>query len=139
MFRMVRIQPLTDEIRIVTAGSRLCWIALPLNDPVQPGTRPGSYPRADGKQQPGPASSVIASRPSQKYGIDDRKVVTGNKPSMIEPRRQPAMTPSEVPIMKLANVVMPTSAIVHGRLCLRMSATGVGKNVNDNPRSPWNT
>src|SRR5882757_888780 len=134
MFRMVRIQPLTEEIRIVSAGSRLCWIALPMNDPVQLGTRPGSYPPDEGKKLPGLASSVIASSPSQKYGIDDRNVVTGNSPSMIEPRRQPAMTPSDVPIMKLANVVMPTSAIVHGRLCLSTSDTGVGKNVNDNPR-----
>ena len=42
MFRMLRIQPLTDEIRIVTAGSRLCWIALPMNWLSQDGTRPGS-------------------------------------------------------------------------------------------------
>ena len=42
MFRIVRIQPLTEEIRIVIAGSRLCWIALPMNSPLQPGTSPGS-------------------------------------------------------------------------------------------------
>jgi hypothetical protein len=82
---------------------------------------------------------VIASRPSQKYGMDDRNVVTGNSPSSQEPRRQPASTPSDVPIMKLAKVVMPTRAIVHGRLWPRISETGVGKNVNDRPRSPRNT
>ena len=42
MFRMLRIQPLTDEIRMVMAGSRLCWIALPMNSPSQDGTSPGS-------------------------------------------------------------------------------------------------
>jgi hypothetical protein len=39
---MLRIQPLTDEIRIVSAGSRLCWIALGMKYWSNAGTRPGS-------------------------------------------------------------------------------------------------
>jgi hypothetical protein len=42
MLRMLRIQPLTDEIRMVMAGNRLCWTALLMNAPSQDGTRPGS-------------------------------------------------------------------------------------------------
>jgi hypothetical protein len=76
-------------------------------------------------------------RPSQKYGMDDRNVVAGSSPSIQEPRRQPATTPSPVPMRKLMMVVIPTRATVHGRLSAITSDTGAGKNVNDGPRSPW--
>ena len=66
---------------MVIAGSRLCWIALAMNSPSQLGTRPGSYPPEDGNAPSRPANSVIMMRPSQKYGIDDRNVVTGMSPS----------------------------------------------------------
>src|SRR4051794_543071 len=77
--------------------------------------------------------------PSQKYGTEERNVVTGSRPSAHEPRRQPASTPRPVPRKKLITVVMPTSSSVHGRLVEMISETGVGKNVNDRPRSPWNS
>jgi hypothetical protein len=75
-------------------------------------------------------------RPSQKYGIDDRNVVTGITMSTQDPRHQPASTPSSVPRKKLMTVVMPTRPSVHGRLSESTSDTGVGKKVNDRPRSP---
>src|SRR5436305_10179488 len=139
MLRMLRIHPLIDETRMVAAGSRLCWTALAMKSPSHPGTTPGSYPPEDGKKLSVPASSVMAMSPSQKYGTDDRNVVTGSTPSAHEPRRQPASTPSEVPSRKLATVVTPTRVTVHGRLCPMTVETGVGKNVNDSPRSPCNS
>jgi hypothetical protein len=36
-------------------------------------------------------------------------------------------------------VVIPTRPIVHGRLSPITSDTGAGKNVNERPRSPWNS
>src|SRR4029453_6129627 len=78
----------------------------------------------------------MATRPSQKYGTEDRNVVAGSRPSIHDPRRHPAPTPSVVPMRKLSTVVMPTRPIVHGRLWLITSDTGDGKNVKDRPRSP---
>ena len=65
--------------------------------------------------------------------------MTGSRPSTQEPRRQPASTPSPVPMKKLMIVVMPTSARVHGSALLITSDTGDGNAVNDRPRSPWNS
>lgn len=66
-------------------------------------------------------------------------MVTGSRPSTHEPRRQPARTPTLVPMEKLMIVVMPTRATVHGRAWPMISETGVGNAVNDRPRSPWSS
>src|SRR4051812_28998593 len=101
MLRIPRIQPLIDEMKMVSAGSRLCRIALPMNPASQLGITPGSYPPDEGKKLSIPVNSAIATRPSQKYGMDDRNVVAGSRASIAEPRYQPASTPSPVPIRKL--------------------------------------
>src|SRR5688572_12725179 len=124
MFRIPRIQPLTEEIRMVIAGSRLWWMALAMNSPSQLGTTPGSNPPEDGNAPSRPANSVIMMRPSQKNGIDDRNVVTGMSPSIQDPRRQPAITPAPVPRAKLNMVVTPTRAIVQGNESASTSETG---------------
>lgn len=56
MLRMLRIQPLTEEIRMVSAGSRLCRIALGTKYWSNAGTRPESKPPDEGKKLSGPAS-----------------------------------------------------------------------------------
>jgi hypothetical protein len=56
MLRMLRIQPLTDEIRMVSAGSRLCCRALGMKYMSQAGTRPTSAPPPDGKKLSGPVN-----------------------------------------------------------------------------------
>src|SRR5215475_10387695 len=139
MLRIDKIQPLIDVSRMVSAGSRLCWMALQMNEDDQLGTTLASKPPEDGKKLPVPVKSVMKIRPSQKYGMDARNCVAGRMPSTQLPRRHPAKTPSDVPMMNAITVVVPTSATVHGRLCLSTSVTGVGKNVNDRPRSPWNS
>src|SRR5262245_22865611 len=133
MLRMPRIQPLIEEMRMVSAGRMLWLTALPMKYWSHAGTRPGVNPPEDGNQLSGPASSAIATRPSQKYGTDDRNVVAGSRLSIHVPRRQPAPMPSAVPMRKLRIVVMPTSPIVQGRLWPITSETEEGKNVNDRP------
>src|SRR6058998_1099972 len=139
MLRMLSTQPLIVVVRMVAAGRMLCWIALPMNVQSQLGTTPGSNPPEDGNGPPCPASNAIAISPSQKYGIEDRNVATGSSRSAHDPRRQPASVPSPVPSRNAATVVNPISASVHGRLSAMIEETGVGKNVNDSPRSPRTT
>ena len=57
--------------------------------------------------------------PTQKNGIAVVKTNSGgNAPSRRLPRRQAAMAPIAVPMMKARIVLMPTRPSVHGSACL---------------------
>ena len=73
---------------------------------------------------------------SQKYGTAEKNVEIGSSESAHVPRRHPMPVPISVPIVKLMMVAMPTRPIVHGSACPMTSVTGVGKYVNEMPRSP---
>ena len=115
---MPRIQPRIEEIRIVSAGSRLCWIALPMKSHVQRRHQAGVVAAGRREEAAGrPASSAIAIRPSQKYGTDGQE--RGDRQQRVDPGAAPpaGQTPSAVPSRKLMMVVMPTRASVHGSAC----------------------
>jgi hypothetical protein len=55
------------------------------------------------------------------------------------PRRHAAITPRNVPRLKLTSVATPTRPTVHIRARPRSSVTGNGKYLTERPRSPVNT
>jgi hypothetical protein len=136
MFRIRSTQKDNVETTSVTAGRTAWYKALPTKAHVHPILTEVLYAPEIGNQCNTLLNRNKATSPNQKYGIEEKNVVTGNKLSKIDPGFHPTTHPITVPHTKLRTVHAPTKTKVHGRLEPITSVTGVGKYVNETPKSP---
>ena len=87
MLRIWRIQPLIEETRIVAAGRRLCWIALPMNEPVQAGHHAGveAAGRREEAARPGEQFDRDQAEPEVRHRREER----GDRQQGVRPRAAP--------------------------------------------------
>ena len=136
MLRMPSIQPPSDARTIVSAGRVPWWITEEMNSHDHSGDFPTPNALPIGNQPRFTEKTVIASRPSQKYGMVLRNVVSGISRSSLLPRLQPMNAPPTVPTAKAITVAMPTSPMVHGSAPEITSDTGRRPCDSEMPRSP---